>query len=112
MNLKNNGFIKKKMILMNIMFQMYLLKVSVEPLESKSYLLDGEFFSIVKEDGTKMTGQCKNCFENNSRTKLSTGDFLSHIKVINYKLFSNYYLYYFNFKYLHLIFLLNRNKYL
>lgn len=62
-------------------------KVSIESFESKSYLLDGQFFSIVKEDGTKLTAQCKNCSKIIQGQKLSTGNFLSHIKVINYKLF-------------------------
>jgi len=57
-----------------------LPKLSEEPLY-KSYLFDGQFFTIVKEDGTKLTAQCKNCPKIIQGQKLSTGNFLSHIKV-------------------------------
>jgi len=61
-----------------------LNKLSEEPLISKSYLLDGQFFTVVKEDGSKLTAQCKNCPKIIQGQKLSTGNFLSHIKVTTY----------------------------
>jgi len=57
-----------------------LPKLSEEPF-SKSYLLDGKFFTVVKEDGLKLTLQCKNCPKIIQGQKSSTGNFLSHLKV-------------------------------
>jgi len=65
----------------NIIQEQDLSKLSEEPFINKSYLLDGQFFTVVKEDGSKLTAQCKNCSKIIQGQKLSTGNFLSHIKV-------------------------------
>lgn len=57
-----------------------LPKLSEEPL-IKSYLLDGQFFTVVKEDGLKLTAQCKNCPKIIQGQTFSTKNFLSHLKV-------------------------------
>lgn len=62
-------------------------QLSEEPLINKSYLLDGRFFTVVKEDGAKLTAQCKNCPKIIQGQKLSTGNFLSHIQVTIYTLY-------------------------
>jgi len=48
----------------------------------KSYLFNGQFFSIVHCDGIMLVAQCKNCSKVIHGQKMSTGNFLSHLKVI------------------------------
>jgi len=54
---------------------------TVETLQ-KSYLFNGQFFSIVHCDRIKLVAQCKNCSKVIRGRKMSTGNFLSHLKVI------------------------------
>lgn len=53
---------------------------TVETLQ-KSYLFNGQFFSIIHCDGLKLEAQCKNCSKVIHGQKMSTGNFLSHLKV-------------------------------
>ena len=56
-------------------------KLSPQNLQ-KSYLFNGQFFTIIQCDGLKLTAQCKNCSKVIQGQKMSTGNFLSHLKVI------------------------------
>lgn len=49
--------------------------------KSFSYLLDGEFFSVLKEDRNKVTVKCELCKKVICGAKGSTGNYLSHITV-------------------------------
>lgn len=51
---------------------------------TKSYLFNGQFFTIIQCDGdvTKLVAKCKNCSKVIHGQKRSTENFLSHIKVI------------------------------
>ncbi|XP_060866729.1 uncharacterized protein LOC132942408 [Metopolophium dirhodum] len=52
---------------------------SLETLQ-KSYLFNGQFFTIIHCDGLKLIAQCKNCSKVIHGQKMSTGNFLSHLK--------------------------------
>ncbi|XP_016656400.1 uncharacterized protein LOC107882507 [Acyrthosiphon pisum] len=52
---------------------------TVETLQ-KLYLFNGQFFSIVHCDGIKLVAQCKNCSKVIHGQKMSTRNFLSHLK--------------------------------
>lgn len=50
----------------------------------KSYLFNGQYFTIIQCDGSKLIAKCKNCFKVIRGQKTSTGNFLSHLKVSHY----------------------------
>ncbi|KAF0713173.1 Uncharacterized protein FWK35_00034060, partial [Aphis craccivora] len=57
----------------------YTSQETVKTLQ-KSYLFNGQFFSIVHCDGLKLVAQCKNCSKVIHGQKMSTGNFLSHLR--------------------------------
>jgi len=45
------------------------------------YILDGQLFSVIKDDDKNISAQCQMCTKVIQGQKGSTGNFLSHIKV-------------------------------
>lgn len=45
------------------------------------YILDGQFFSIIKEENKNISAQCQMCSKVIQGQAGSTGNFLSHIRV-------------------------------
>lgn len=45
------------------------------------YILDGQFFKVIKEENKNISTQCQLCSKIIIGQKGSTGNFLSHIKV-------------------------------